>query len=72
MPHYHLRFGNRPLCDHMASLAGLRMCEEAGVTQCGFHRVKDAREAMRKLNAVPGWAGIASVSQGECPRAKAL
>jgi hypothetical protein len=65
---YYLRFINRPLCDHMGCQAGIIMCRDADVTSCSYTTLKDARAAMRRINKLPGWAGAASVVQGECPR----
>lgn len=62
-PHY-LRFGSRPLCEHMGCLAGLRVCEEAGVTSCSYPSRRKARAAAARLN-VRGRR--ASVVMGECP-----
>jgi hypothetical protein len=67
MPYY-LRFCGNPLCDHLGSQAGRRMCDEAGVDQCGYRTRYDARNAMRKINSLPGWAGAASIHEGSCPR----
>ena len=68
---YYLRYGSSPLCDHMGCLAGSLMCRDIGVTSCSYRTVREARVAMRRLNARPGYAGIASVVTGECPRVEA-
>jgi hypothetical protein len=65
---YHLRFGTRPLCDHMGCLVGIAMCRDAEVTSCSYRTIKDARAAMRRLNNLPGWAGSTRIAKGECPR----
>jgi hypothetical protein len=64
---YFLRIAGHPFCDHTACLAGLDLAKRAGVDSCSYRTIRDARQAMRKLNAVDGYAGVASVHSGPCP-----
>lgn len=64
---YFIRLGGRPFCQHTACQAGRALAEKAGVDQCGYRLQRDARAAMRRLNQVDGYAGVASVHAGPCP-----
>lgn len=67
MAAYFIRIANRPFCDHTGCIAGLNLAKAAGVDQCGYRTRRDALTAMRKLNRVAGYAGIASIHAGPCP-----
>jgi hypothetical protein len=64
---YFIRVANRPFCDHTACMAGMSLASRAGVTQCSYRTRRDALTAMRRLNGVDGYAGIASIHEGPCP-----
>lgn len=65
---YYLRFCGRPVCDELGSIAGRELMAKAEVCQCSWRAKKDAQAAMRRLNGLPGYAGSASLHEGECPR----
>lgn len=64
---YFIRLAGRPFCDHTGCRAGADLAKRAGVDQCGYRLRRDALAAMRRLNRVDGYAGVASVHSGPCP-----
>jgi hypothetical protein len=66
----YLKANNRPWCEWTSCMAGLDLAKQAGVHQCSYRLRKDALAAMRKINRVEGWAGVASVADGACPAAR--
>jgi hypothetical protein len=62
----YLKFNNRPLCDHMGCVAGIRFCEAVGVESCSYRTRREALAVLRRVNATD-WAGALSIHAGECP-----